>query len=158
MRSPASSAWSKPSVQHLIGSLNQAIIQSASANNFVSFVYAEIDGPSGLIEYVNAGHNPPMLVRSSGEVDRLPAGGLILGVVPAAKHERREVEMRPGDLLVAFSDGVTETQNEAGEEFGEDRLIGLLLQERTRSASFLQDLVADSLRNFAGAAPQQWSL
>jgi len=141
-------------LQHLIGSLNTAIIQSASANNFVSFVYAEIDGPSGLIEYVNAGHNPPMLVRSSGEVDRLPAGGLILGVVPAAKHERREVEMRPGDLLVAFSDGVTETQNEAGEEFGEDRLIGLLLQERTRSASFLQDLVADSLRNFAGAAPQ----
>ena len=141
-------------LQHLIGSLNTAIIQSASANNFVSFVYAEIDGPSGLIEYVNAGHNPPMLVRCSGEVDRLPAGGLILGVVPAAKHERREVEMRPGDLLVAFSDGVTETQNEAGEEFGEDRLIGLLLQERTRPASFLQDLVADSLRNFAGAAPQ----
>ena len=141
-------------LQHLIGSLNTAIIQSASANNFVSFVYAEIDGPSGLIEYVNAGHNPPMLVRSSGEVDRLPAGGLILGVIPAARHERREVEMRPGDLLVAFSDGVTETQNEAGEEFGEDRLIGLLLQERTRPASFLQDLVADSLRNFAGAAPQ----
>ncbi len=141
-------------LQHLIGSLNTAIIQSASANNFVSFVYAEIDGPSGQIEYVNAGHNPPMLLRASGEVDRLPAGGLILGVVPAAKHERREVEMRPGDLLVAFSDGVTETQNEAGEEFGEDRLIGLLKQERARPASALQDLVADSLRNFAGSAPQ----
>lgn len=141
-------------LQHLIGSLNQAIIQSASANNFVSFVYAEIDGPSGQIEYVNAGHNPPMLVRASGDVERLPAGGLILGVIPAAKHERREVEMRPGDMLVAFSDGVTETQNETGEEFGEDRLIGLLRQERTRPASGLQDLVADSLRNFAGSAPQ----
>jgi len=141
-------------LQHLIGSLNHAIIQSASANNFVSFVYAEIEGSTGHIEYVNAGHNPPMLVRAAGDVERLPAGGLILGVIPAARHERREIDLRPGDLLVAFSDGVTETQNDAGEEFGEDRLIGLLKQERSRPASALQDLVADSLRSFAGGAPQ----
>lgn len=145
---------SAPDIRTLIRSLNRAILQSASANNFVSFFYCKLDGPSGVVGYVNAGHNPPILVRASGAVERLPAGGLVLGIIAEADYERCEVILAPGDLLVAFSDGVTETQNPEGDEFGEDRLIGLLRQERTQSARHLQDLVSDSLKTFAGSAPQ----
>jgi phosphoserine phosphatase RsbU/P len=141
-------------IDGLIGSLNATILQSANANNFVSFFYGELDSGTGRLEYVNAGHNAPMLVRTSGEVVRLKAGGLILGVFPGARHTQSSVVLEPGDLLVTFSDGVTETQNEEGEEFGEERLIGLLTAQRAAPAAAIQDLVASSLKTFAGGAPQ----
>ncbi|MFQ5701007.1 MAG: SpoIIE family protein phosphatase [Acidobacteriota bacterium] len=141
-------------IRNLIASLNVAILECSNPNSFVSFFYCEIDGPTGDVAYVNAGHNPPVLIRSSGSVERLPAGGLILGILPSARYERRDVVLEPGDLLVAFSDGVTETQNEKGEEFGEERLIDLLVRQRASSAGKLQDLVAGALGAFAGAAPQ----
>ncbi len=141
-------------LQTLIGCLNATILQSSNSNNFVSFVYGEIDSATGQVEYVNAGHNPPMLVRVSGEVERLKPDGLILGVFPNAKYRQSAVTMAAGDLLVAFSDGVTETQNEAGEEFGEERLIPLLQENRGRSAAELQNLVRGSIKAFAGKAPQ----
>ncbi|HKY31894.1 MAG TPA: SpoIIE family protein phosphatase [Candidatus Polarisedimenticolia bacterium] len=141
-------------LQSLIASLNATILQSANSNNFVSFFYGEVDGSTGRLEYVNAGHNPPMLVRSSGEVERLKANGLILGVFPGAKHGTAEATLSPGDILVAFSDGVTESQNQAGEEFGEERLIELITRERGRPAAQLQEMVSAALKGFAGLEPQ----
>jgi len=139
----------------IIGSLNATILQSANSNNFVSFFYGEVDGPSGRLEYVNAGHNAPMLVRgATGEVERLNPCGLILGVFPGAKHEQRETVLQPGDLLVAFSDGVTETQNEKGDEFGEERLIEILSANRSESVATIQRLVGESRKAFSGAEPQ----
>jgi len=138
----------------LIASLNETIVQSANSNNFVSFFYGEVDGATGRLESVNAGHNPPLLVRASGEVERLKADGLILGVFAGVKHKQSENVLNPGDLLVAYSDGVTETMNETGEEFGEERLAGLLLENRTSSAAAIRKLVAERTKAFAGTAPQ----
>ncbi len=143
-----------PGIQELIGSLNETILQSANPNNFVSFVYAEIEGGTGKVRYVNAGHNSPLLVRATGEVERLNPDGLILGVFAGARYAESGVTLEKGDLLVAYSDGVTETQNEDGEEFGEERLVGLIREHRQSSAERLQDLVSDSIRVFAGEAPQ----
>lgn len=141
-------------IQTLISALNATILQSANSNNFVSFVYGELEQKTGHIKYVNAGHNPPLLIRTTGEVERLEPGGLILGVFPGAKHSLAEVTLEPGDVLAAFSDGVTETQNTAGEEFGEDRLTALLRDHRTEDAIALRDRVVRDLRGFAGAEPQ----
>ncbi|HET6371756.1 MAG TPA: SpoIIE family protein phosphatase [Candidatus Polarisedimenticolia bacterium] len=141
-------------LQALIGSLNQTILQSSNANNFVSFLYAEVDNETGRIDYVNAGHNPPILIRASGEVERLKPDGLILGVFPGARYGQSQTTLGPGEMLVAYSDGVTETQNEEDEEFGEERLIGLALEHRGRPAAEIQKLVSDSLKAFAGKAPQ----
>ncbi|MGH9870561.1 MAG: SpoIIE family protein phosphatase [Candidatus Polarisedimenticolia bacterium] len=138
----------------LASSLNNTILQSAHSNNFVSFFYGELDGPSGRVEFFNAGHNPPIVVRSGGEVERLKASGLILGVFPGAKHSAAEIALGPGDMLVAFSDGVTETQNPAGDEYGEERLIDLIIKGRTQSAAAIQDQVAASIKAFAATEPQ----
>lgn len=141
-------------IQGLVASLNESIVQSANSNNFVSFFYGEIDGPTGRFQCVNAGHNPPVLMRAGGEVDRLKADGLILGVFSGARYKQSESALGPGDILVAFSDGVTETQNEAGEEFGEERLIDLLRQNRAAPAPVIRDLVRENVRRFAGTTPQ----
>lgn len=141
-------------LESLATSLNNTILQSANSNNFVSFFYGELDGASGKIDFVNAGHNPPILVRAGGEVERLKASGLILGVFPGARHSAAATGLAPGDVLVAFSDGVTESQNPAGDEYGEERLIELLTKERSRPAAGIQDQVAASIKAFAGTEPQ----
>jgi serine phosphatase RsbU (regulator of sigma subunit) len=138
----------------LISALNEAVLQSANSNNFVSFFYGELDSPTGELDYVNAGHNPPIVLRASGQVDRLKADGLILGVFSGARYSQSRVRLERGDLLVAYSDGVTEMQNQSGEEFGEDRLIGLLQANKDRTASEVQELICSSIRAFAGAEPQ----
>ncbi len=145
-------AWN--GFQTLICALNETILQSANSNNFISFVYAEIEGRTGHMTYINAGHNPPLLVRTTGEIERLEPDGLILGVFPGARYRQSEATLEPGDLLVAFSDGVTETVNEDGEEFGEDRLVGLLRENLRSPAVDLEKLVTDSIRVFAGKQPQ----
>jgi phosphoserine phosphatase RsbU/P len=142
------------SLQSLISSLNATICQSSNSNTFVSFFYGEIDGTAGRVDSVNAGHNPPMLIRATGEVERLKADGLILGVFAGVKHKQSVTLLSPGDLLVAYSDGVTETQNPAGEEFGEERLIHLLRENRESSAAAIQKLVSDGIKGFAGSEPQ----
>jgi serine phosphatase RsbU (regulator of sigma subunit) len=141
-------------LESLASSLNNTILQSAHSNNFVSFFYGELDGPSGRLHYVNAGHNPPILVRAGGEVHRLKASGLILGVFPGARHTASETSLEPGDMLVAYSDGVTETQNPAGDEYGEERLIELLMASRGEPAAAIQERVAASIKAFAGTEPQ----
>jgi len=139
----------------IIGSLNATILQSANSNNFVSFFYGEVEGPTGALKYVNAGHNAPILVKAeTGEVERLLPCGLILGVFPGAKHDERETSLGPGDILVAFSDGITETQNEKGDEFGEERLIEILTANRHESPAVLQQMVGESRKVFSGAEPQ----
>jgi len=141
-------------LQGLIASLNETIVQSANSNNFVSFFYAEVDRGSGRMDSVNAGHNPPLLVRASGDVERLKADGLILGVFAGVRHKQSESVLNPGDMLVAYSDGVTETQNVGGEEYGEERLTALLKEHRGSSAAAIRKLVADDTKAFAGLAPQ----
>ncbi len=145
---------SRHDLVQVMASLNETILQSASSNNFVSFFYGELEGATGRLTYVNAGHNPPVLVRGDGRVERLEPSGVILGVFTGAAYGQCEVALGRGDLLVAFSDGVTETHNEGGEEFGEPRLIGLLCERREAGAPEVQGLVQESLKTFAGREPQ----
>jgi sigma-B regulation protein RsbU (phosphoserine phosphatase) len=97
------------------------LIRRAIESRFVTMFLAALT-PDGKLTYCNAGHNPPFLL-SGGTVRRLETGGLIAGLFPMATYEEETVQLQPGDLLVIFSDGISEALNAAGEEFGDDRIL-----------------------------------
>lgn len=111
----------------LAGSLNRITAAHCPGNRFVTLFLCEIDPSSGHMSFVNAGHNPPLILRRDGAAEMLDGGGLILGVLPEAAYEAMHGQLREGDVLALFSDGVTEAENPAtGGQFGEERLAEAL--------------------------------
>ena len=135
--------------------LNRFLYQSTAANHYATFFYAQLDGRR--LRYVNAGHNPPHLVRHTDagvEVTELSTGGTVLGLFPEADYEDAEVELRAGDLFVAFTDGVPEARNANGEEFGEERLKDLLRSGIGGSAEQVSATLAARVRDWIAGAEQ----
>lgn len=110
-------------VEELVTQLNRAVHRNSAVEKFSTFFYAEIDIGSGRLRFCNAGHNPPLLVRSSGEIEMLIGGGMVLGFNPDEIYTAFDTRLDAGDLLVAYSDGVTESVNLQLKQFGEERLI-----------------------------------
>jgi phosphoserine phosphatase RsbU/P len=110
----------------LLARLNRHIQESSTPNKFITMLLAELDPAAGRIRYVNAGHNPGLLLRSDGRVDELGASGLPLGLLVGSRYTEREVAVDPGDLLCLYSDGITEAESVTDEEFGTERLTELL--------------------------------
>jgi len=113
-------------LSQLVGRLNDNLSLMLAANQFISFFVVELDPTEGILSYVNAGHNPPIMVRASGEVERLLGSGPVLGVVPGFAYPAHEIRIAAGDTLLLYSDGATESRNPGEEEFGEDRLVRCL--------------------------------
>ena len=107
---------------------------------------------TGRLDFVNAGHNPPLLVRADGEVEKLSDGGLVLGIFDNIVYDGGRVEMHPGDTLVIYSDGVTETWDPDGEEFGEESLIPLAVRSRALDAEALQNAILREIERFEAGA------
>src|SRR5687768_14774512 len=119
---------SLPSSQ-LAAQMNRLLYQSTASNSYATFFYAQLDLRGRRLCYVNAGHNPPYLARATEagvEITELSVGGTVLGLFPDVEYEDGHVDVQAGDLLVAFTDGVTEARNAEGEEFGEERLKDFL--------------------------------
>ena len=95
-------------------------------NRFATFFWSVYDETRRTLTWVNAGHNAPMLLRASGDLERLTAGGPPLGALPGASYREATTTLSPGDVLIIFTDGVTEAANPADEEFGEARLERIL--------------------------------
>ena len=139
----------------LVTKLNRIICQTCPGNRFITFFIGVIDPATGEMTYCNAGHNPPVLVRADGAVEHLEGGGMILGIFAKATYESQTCCLNPGDVVVLFSDGVTEaTQPGLDEEFGEDRLAQIVAEQRTQSAQSILDCVNDRLMQWIGGAPQ----
>jgi serine phosphatase RsbU (regulator of sigma subunit) len=132
--------------------VNQALIRRSVESRFATAFYA-VMSKDGALTYCNAGHNPPLLVRSNG-VERLEKGGLILGLFEHATFEEETVRLQSGDLLIVFSDGVTEALSASGEEYGEARLLEAVQQHRTDSTHDLLDTIFASVRAFTVGAVQ----
>ena len=115
---------------------------------------AELNPATGVLHYMNAGHNPAVLLRAGGEVEELKAGGVPLGLLPAARFQSRAVTMEPGDLLCIYSDGITEASNPEDEEFGMDGLIGLLRAQRDRPLAELIEAIPRAVGEFSQGLPQ----
>jgi sigma-B regulation protein RsbU (phosphoserine phosphatase) len=128
--------------------LNDLLYANIPLHKFITAFYAVVNIPNRTLAFSNAGHNPPLLARNNGECVRLEAGGSVLGAFPNTPFAQAEIQLNPGDRLLLFTDGLTEACDNAGEQFGEQQLIDLLLEHRDSSAEDLKDLVLSSAAQF----------
>ena len=142
------------STSRLVSRLNRQLHASTSPEKYATFCLGVYDESSSVFTYTNAGHLPPMLVRK-GTVDRLDVNGTVVGAFSFAKFSESRVDLEPGDLLVFFTDGITEPENEYGEMFGEERLADLVLRNAHRGEDEIIALVLESVRRFARAGETQ---
>ncbi len=133
---------------------NGLLHASTSPREFVTLFYGVLDPESHRFRYANAGHNRPLLVPAGMAPVRLETGGLALGLAPTTSYGEAEVELGPGDLLVVYSDGVTEAMDPDRDLFGEGRLGAVLEACRDSPAGSVIERVADAVRRHAGEAPQ----
>jgi sigma-B regulation protein RsbU (phosphoserine phosphatase) len=138
----------------LVERLNHHILASSAPNKFITLLVGELHTDSGRFRYVNAGHNPGLVIRADSRVERLPPGGLPVGLLPGSTYRSGVLDLGPGDLLCLYSDGITECASREDEEFGEERLIALL---RTAAGGPLQEIVRAverAMDDFAAGQPQ----
>jgi sigma-B regulation protein RsbU (phosphoserine phosphatase) len=152
LRAAVRAHWTEPSLSDAVARINRTVCQNVPSSKYVTFFLAELDPATGRLRFVNAGHNPPLLVRAQGAVERLEDGGLVLGMFENVSYDGGTVEMAPGDTLVIYSDGVTETWNPEGEEFGEESLLPLAIAGRQMEAEELQDAILRELERYEAGA------
>ena len=140
------------SASQLITRLNHGLFRRAIESRFLTTFYGML-GPDGSLTYCNAGHNAPLLVSRSG-IRRLETGGVVLGLFDQATFDEETVKLEPGDLVVAFSDGVTEALNPAGDEFTDDRLIASVTKHRAATPQAAVEALLADVRTFCEDATQ----
>ena len=151
------SAEGEVPLSQLAEKMNRFLYRSSGAAKYATFFYAQIEEGGRRLRFVNAGHNPPYLVRTTEagmKTTELGAGGPPLGLFPEAKYEEANLELVPGDLMVAFTDGVPEALNTEGEEFGEERLKGLLHVSNGCGAEEISVRISNQVRDWIGVAEQ----
>jgi predicted permease len=144
------------SLATLAARMNRLLHRSTGSSSYATFFYAQIDGRTRQLRYVNAGHNPPCLLRCAADqsIEELPAGGTVIGLFPQSSYEEAAVELQPGDVLLAFTDGVPEAQNPGEEEFGEEKLKDLLRSTSHLPVDQMASAIASELKSWIDDAPQ----
>jgi sigma-B regulation protein RsbU (phosphoserine phosphatase) len=132
-----------------ISAVNRYLAENIPSNRFVTLFYAELDPESGALSFLNAGHNPPLIVHAAGTVEQLASGGLPLGIKPDAEYREGRTQLQRGDVLCIYSDGVTEAVSPTGEEFGPTRLYEVVSRNIDASAAGIRDRIESSLTKFA---------
>lgn len=130
--------------------VNQVICANSVPGKFITFFFCIIGTLKRSISYTNAGHNWPILARSDGECERFTTKGVVLGTSPEWNYHQQEAELRSGDRLVLFIDGITESADAAGTEFGEDKLLNLISQNLHLPADELKALLMTSAKAHGG--------
>jgi sigma-B regulation protein RsbU (phosphoserine phosphatase) len=152
LRAAVRGHWDEPALEEAVSRINRTVCQNIPSSKYVTFFLAALDPASGRLGFVNAGHNPPLLVRADGRLCRLQDGGLVLGMFENVVYASGSIEMEPGDTLVVYSDGVTETWSPEGDEFGEEKLVELATRCRALGAAELQDALLRELALFEAGA------
>jgi len=146
---------------HLVARMNEFIYRSTPTNKYATFFYAQLD--ERRLRFVNAGHNAPYLLRAGWrstagsalpEIEELSTGGTVVGMFPEMEYEEATVELCPGDVLLAFTDGVPEAHNPENEEFGEERLQQLLRQTAHLPANEISARLSDEMKDWIRDAEQ----
>jgi phosphoserine phosphatase RsbU/P len=136
----------------LVERLNRILTAATLNSRFISFFFSLVRPETGEVTYCNAGHNPPLLVRSGGQVEWLEGGGPVLGILPETVYEEHRCWLQPGEVVVLFSDGATEATDSTGEEFGERRLAALAQQLRHESAETVLEGLRKAVQEWIGGA------
>lgn len=134
----------------LVSKLNAHLHANIPSNRLVTFFYGELPAGARLLHYVNAGHNPPYLLRKDGGFARLAANGMALGVLGDAPFGAGEIALEPGDRLFLYTDGVTEAFNAYDQEYGEERLQAFLEKNRGLADQALIEAIKDDVLGFCG--------
>jgi serine phosphatase RsbU (regulator of sigma subunit) len=139
----------------ILADLDPVLRQITSTATFVTMFYGRFDQAGKTLKYANGGHNPPLLTRrKTGESLQLDSGGPILGILKDTHFSDTVVALEKGDILTLFTDGVTEQENEAGDEFSLTRLEEVVLKQQAESASTLVGCITEAVSAFAGDKPQ----
>ena len=144
------------SLATLAASMNRFLHRSTGSNAYATFFYAQIDERLRQLRYVNAGHNPPCLLRCSADqsIEELPARGTVIGLFPQADYEEGVLDLRPGDVFLAFTDGVPEALSPKEEEFGEERLKNLLRRSAHLPVGEMVSAITNELKIWMDSAIQ----
>jgi len=139
-------------VAETVARVNQLLNRRIVESRFVTMLYG-MGSRDGRLTYSNAGHNPPLLITGRG-ARWLDKGGVVLGMFAAAQFEQEQVDLEPGDVVVMYSDGVTEALDREGSEFGEERLLSCVSENRDAASGVILDSLLTTVRNFTVGAPQ----
>jgi len=143
-------AQTRRTISEVMGEINEYIFENSPPNKFLTLFYGELNPATGDLLYSNGGHNTPLLIRTTGEVILLDKGGLPIGMMKGMSYQEASVAFNPGDVLLIYSDGITESINEADEEFGEERLTEVMQHNLQRTASGIRDRIDEALSRFVG--------
>jgi sigma-B regulation protein RsbU (phosphoserine phosphatase) len=133
---------------------NNMLFHSTATSKFATLFYGILNTETNQITYCNAGHNNPYLIAVDGTMTKLSTGGMIVGIMPGALYDESSVNINPGELLILFSDGITEAMNSADEEFGDTRLTDIVLKNRNEAAEDIIDLILKEVKLYTGSSPQ----
>jgi sigma-B regulation protein RsbU (phosphoserine phosphatase) len=136
-----------------ITAVNRYLAENIPSNRFVTLFYAELDPKTGALSFLNAGHNPPIIVHAAGTVEHLASGGLPLGIKADAEFREGRTLLQPGDVLVIYSDGVSEAVSPTDEEFGVSRLYEVISRNMDTSAAGIRDRIEAALTKWSQGTP-----
>lgn len=134
----------------ICASVNRLLCNQMIAGRFATMCVLRLDRARGALTYANAGHNPPLVVRADGTLERLTAGGIVVGVFPDATFDGGQVALQAGDRVLLFTDGITEARDGADDEYGEARLAAALVRHRLLDAASLHDALWADVSAFTG--------
>lgn len=137
-------------VARKVTNINTQLCQSTDANRFATLFLTLYEDRTHTLRYTNAGHNAPILARADGTVERLTTGGMMVGAFDWAAYEEGRTALEAGDVLVIYSDGITEAEREPGEEYGEERLIELVTKHRHLSAHEIREAIFADVDAWSG--------
>ncbi len=137
-------------VAEIVANINAQLCRSTDSNRFATLFIALYDERTRTLRYTNAGHNAPFLIHADGTHERLEAGGTVAGAFDFARYEESAATLAPGDLLLIFSDGLSEAQNHTGEEYGEARLFQFARQHRAQTADALRHAIFTEIDQWSG--------
>ena len=142
-----------PSPAQMLWLLNRHLFQSTQPEKYATLFLGFYDDQSHRLTYANAGHLPPIVLAADGTVRRLTTGGTVVGLFPDRDYEEETVELYPGDIFIAFSDGMTEPENEFG-EFGEERLIETIHANRNQPLERITEHAVSAIQDWIGSTEQ----
>jgi len=146
----------KSDLAGLMKQINSLVYEASTSNRYATFFYAQYEPKTKKLVYVNAGHNPPFVVRKSGEVLRLEEGGAVIGMLPPmlVNYKQGEIQLQPGDLLVGYTDGISEAMNPQEEEWSEDAMLEELKKNHEKPAVEILPYIVACADKFANGAKQ----
>ena len=138
----------------LVSKLNRQIYANTAPEKYATFFFGLYDSASQVLTYTNAGHLPPLLIRG-GQATSLEVNGTVVGAFPFSKYEKTELQLKPGDLLVCYTDGITEPENAYGEMFGEQRLTEMMIKNAHQDSLSIIRMVMEAVKNWTGTPELQ---